>query len=247
MKEFENTIVSNTSIEKVLPSEPLNGDRNPGIPALAEFRTETSSDRRIPFSGFLTNNLLAGLPGPDFARLLPHLEPVSLFAGREVYGLGDFATHAYFPETAVITHLYLLADGSTTSAAIIGRDGMIGLSAILESSPQSYATQIAITGDALRIELEALKEEFARGRALQQILLSYTSCRLAQLSQKAVCNGRHKLDERLCTWLLMVHDRADQDRLPLSKHIEQTNQVANHVKKRVSGDVSRLIGLAIAA
>jgi len=231
MKQFENTIVATNGKKGALQGKPLNvAEQNPGLPAIVEFRCETLPERAIPFNGLLTNRVLSALPGPDFARLLPHLEPVSLLAGQDICGFGDFISLAYFPETAVITHLYLLSDGSTTSAAVIGNDGMIGLGAILESTPQSYATQVTIAGSALRIEIEALKEEFARGEALQQVLLSYTSCRLAQLSQKAVCNGRHKLEDRLCTWLLMVHDRANQDSLRLTHE-----QIAHHLGARRAG------------
>jgi len=170
----------------------------------------------VPFNGLLTNKLLTQLPGEDFARLLPHLEPVSLSCGEDLYGFEEGIRAIYFPETAVISHLYVMEDGSTTTATVIGRDGLVGLSAVLDAGTPSYYTQVIIGGSALRVEAEVIKEAFNRGGAMQRLLLSYMNARLAQLSQRAVCNGRHKLNERLCTWLLMIHDRTGDEQLPLT-------------------------------
>jgi CRP-like cAMP-binding protein len=195
------------------------------------FSRAHKSTRPVPFSGLLTNKLLTALPGEDFARLLPHLEPVSLSTGEDLYGSRGNIHHVYFPETVVISHLYFMEDGSMTSAAIIGREGVVGLSRIYGAhSPSSYLTQVTIGGNALRVETEVIRDEFARGGAMQSLLLNYTSARLAQLSQRAVCNGRHKLDERLCTWVLMIHDRAGEENLPLTHE-----EIAHHLGARRAG------------
>lgn len=183
-----------------------------------------------PFGGTLTNELLAALPGPDFARLLSYLEPVSLVSGHYLYEFGEDADFAYFPETAVVSNLYFLEDGGTAGAAIVGREGMVGLSAIFGSRPPSYWTQVTVGGCSLRVEAGVIRREFARCGALQQLLLRYTSARLAQLSQRAVCNGRHKLDARLCTWLLMIHDRVREEQLPLTHE-----DIARHIGTRRAG------------
>ena len=185
-----------------------------------------------------TNKLLSLMPGSDFALLLPHLEPASLACGEYIYGLGERSGFVYFPETAVITHLYFLKDGSTSAATVIGNDGMIGLSAIFNSAAPSCATQTTIGGTALRISAEVLKREFARVESLRQVILSYASARIAHLSQKAVCNVRHKLDERLCTWLLMVQDRAREQQLRLTHE-----QIANYLGTRRAGVSSACNGL----
>jgi CRP-like cAMP-binding protein len=232
MKEFENTTVPTGSVERPVAMVNTADIKVTDLPfsSAGEIRSGGVFDQHIPFNGLLTNKLLAALPGPDFARLLPHMEPVSLSASQNLYSFGDRVSFAYFPETVVVTHLYFLADGSTTAAALIGNEGMIGLSAIFASAPQSYATQITIAGSALRVDIDTLRQEFSRGEALQKALLSYTSVRLAQLSQKAVCNSRHRLDEKLCTWLLMVHDRAGQNRLRLTHE-----QIAHHLGARRAG------------
>lgn len=186
--------------------------------------------KQVPFNGLLSNKLLTGLPGADFARLLPHLEPVSVACGQHLYEQEAAADFAYFPETAVLSHIYFLEDGSTTEAALIGREGMVGLSAVFGSRPPTYWTEVTVAGTALRIRPEVLKQEFARSEALQRLLLAYTGARMAQLSQRAVCNCRHTVDERLCSWLLMIHDRVGDDPLPLTHE-----EIARHLGTRRAG------------
>ena len=178
----------------------------------------------------LSNKLLAALSGEAFARLFPHVEPVSLAAGADVYKAGEEIHHIYFPENVVISHLHILEDGSSVEAALIGREGIVGLSAVFNAHPPSYWTQIAVAGSALRVRKEVVKNEFARGGALQELILSYASSRLAHLSQRAVCNSRHKIVERLASWLLMVHDRAGEDQLMMTHE-----QIARHLGTRRAG------------
>jgi CRP-like cAMP-binding protein len=194
----------------------------PGINNRA--RAEAKS---IPFNGLLTNRLLARLPGEEFARLLLYMEPVSLTAGEYVYGLGDKVEFIYFPETVVISQIHLLEDGNTTEVALIGNEGVVGLSAIFGAPATNYWSQVIVAGSALRIRVEVLKEDFHRGQSIQKLLLAYTANRIAQISQRAVCNGRHTLSGRLATWLLMVHDRASESKLKLTHE-----EIARHLGAR---------------
>jgi CRP-like cAMP-binding protein len=171
----------------------------------------------------LANKILASLPAPELKRLLTFLEPVSLVSGEEIVRTNE-SDFVYFPESAVISHVCVLRDRSVTAAAMIGNDGMIGLSAILDSSPSVYRTRVMIGGAGLRVKSEVIKQEFARGQSLQRLVLSYMSKRLEQLSQRAVCNGRHRLAERLCTWLLMIDDRTEDKAIPLT-HADIANQL----------------------
>ena len=186
--------------------------------------------RPIPFDGLLTNKLLTALPGPDLARLLSYIEPISLKAGGNVYNMGEDVEFVYFPETAIISNIYSLADGDTTEAAMIGNEGMVGLSAMLDSNPPTYWTKVTIAGSALRVSREIIKQEFVRSRAMQEALLKYMNALLSHLSQRAVCNGSHHLEERLSTWLLMIHDRANGDPLPLTHE-----EIADHLGARRAG------------
>ncbi len=193
-------------------------------------RGQPDFQKPISFNGLLTNKILTALPGVEFASLLPYLEPVSLLTGQDIYVFGETIEFIYFPETAVISHHCFLEDGSTTGAAIVGREGLIGISSILDSRPASYWTQITVGGTAVRVKPDVIREAFARGGTMQRLLLAYTRARLVQLSQRAACNGRHNLQERLCTWLLMVHDRVGDD------EIMQTHEnIAHHLGARRAG------------
>lgn len=188
------------------------------------------SARPIPFDGLLTNKLLTALPGEDLARLLSYLEPVSLEAGRNVYEQGQEVNFVYFPETAIVSNRHSLEDGTTTEAAVIGHEGMVGVPAILDTRAPSYWTQVTISGSAVKCSRDIIKQEFARSPAMQEVLLKYMNALLLQLSQRAVCNGSHHLDERLSTWLLMIHDRANGDPLALTHE-----QIAEHLGTRRAG------------
>jgi CRP-like cAMP-binding protein len=113
---------------------------------------------------------------------------------------------------------------------MIGKDGLTGLSAIFAAPPAMYWTQVTLSGTALRIRAEVLQQEFARGGALQRLLLSYASARMLQLSQRAVCNGRHTVAERLSSWLLMIHDRVGDNQIQLTHE-----QIAHHLGTRRAG------------
>lgn len=184
-------------------------------------------------NGLLTNKLLSALPAEDFARLLPHLEPVSLAAGDVLYKLDEEMRHVYFPETAVVSHLYILNEGGMTEADMVGREGVIGLSTFFNAPPPAYVTEVALAGNALRARADALRPEFARCGAFQQTILRYASERIALLSRRAVCNGNHRVEERLCTWLLMMDDRAGGYPLTLTHE-----RISRHLGTRRAGVTS---------
>jgi CRP-like cAMP-binding protein len=179
----------------------------------------------LPGEG-LSNAILASLPAPELKRLLPFLDPVSLVAGDEIVRSID-SDYVYFPESAVISHLYVSRDGTATAAAVIGNDGLVGLSAILYAGSPVYSARIMIGGAGLRVKSQVIRQEFARGQSLQRLVLAYVSKRMEQVSQRAVCNGRHRLAERLCTWLLMIDDRVEARAIPLT-HAD----LANHLGAR---------------
>lgn len=234
MNRFES---KNNSLREDARAGYRSADTASGARLLIEESSRIKPEQRFikpaSFNGLLTNKILTALPGADFARLLPHLEPVSLAFGEELYGLGGSIRSVYFPETAVISHVHLLADGSTAEFAMVGREGMAGIFAVLASNHPSYCTQVLVAGSALRTSTEVIKQEFARGGALQRLLLSYTAARLAHLSQRAVCNGRHRVEERLCSWLLMVHDRAGDNQLTFTH-----DEIARHLGTRRAGITS---------
>lgn len=181
----------------------------------------------------LTNKLLSGLPAEDFSRLFQHLEPVSLSANQVLYKLDEEQHFAYFPEAAVVSHLYILSEGGMTEADMVGREGMVGLSAVFDAPTPAYLTEVTLAGTALRVRAEVLRQEFARGGAFQRSLLKYAGARIALLSRRAVCNGNHRVEERLCTWLLMMYDRAGETPLALTHE-----RISRHLGTRRAGVTS---------
>ena len=167
----------------------------------------------------LANRVLNSLPAEDFARLLPHLEPVTLGPGEALCAVGDVAQFVYFPENVVVSHFHVLSDGGTVEAAMIGREGLVGLSPLLAPQPQDYWTQVTIPGVALRARAAELRQEFARAGELQRLVLGYANDRMAQMSQRVVCCVRHTVERRLCSWLLMLCDRTQEDQLPLTHEL----------------------------
>src|SRR5687767_14105407 len=142
------------------------------------------------FTGVLSNKLITSLAGPDFATLLPHLEPVTLNVGDELYAFGENIEVIYFPETAVLSQVSYLTDGSATEVAVVGNEGVVGLSGLFGSQPSMYWTKVTIAGAALRASLHSLSDEFRRGKSFQSRILAYANTYLNQVSQRVVCNSR---------------------------------------------------------
>src|SRR5919199_2846545 len=157
----------------------------PDYNSTAAARGATPSPRTVAFDGLLTNKILTGLPGEDFARLLPHMEPVELSCDQNLYFLGDPPEFVYFPESAVVSHLHVLSDGGTIEADMIGREGLTGLSAVFNSNPPDRWTKVLIGGSALRVRAEVMRHEFSLGGGLQRCLLAYASWRLGHGAQRA--------------------------------------------------------------
>jgi len=191
---------------------------------------QQQTPRTVAFDGLLTNKILTGLSGADFARLLPYMEPVSLACDESLYFLGDPPDFVYFPENAVVSHMHVLSDGGTIEADMIGREGLTGLSSVFNCDSPDRWTKVTIAGSALRVRAEVMREQFSHCGGLQQSLLAYAAARLAHVAQRAVCNGLHSVEQRLCSWLLMLQDRAGDERLPLTHE-----RIARHLGTRRAG------------
>lgn len=176
------------------------------------------------------NHLLAALPKIDLERLLPHLTLVSLPLGTALYESGVMLQHGYFPVDSIVSLLYVMADGASAEIAVVGNDGVVGVSLFMggESTPSRAVVQSA--GHAYRLEAERLRAEFALAGALQPLLLRYTQALLTQMAQTAVCNRRHSLDQQLCRWLLL-----SLDRLPSNELIMTQELIANMLGVRREG------------
>jgi CRP-like cAMP-binding protein len=161
------------------------------------------------------NRLLAVLSSAEYERLAPHLEPAPLALSQVLFRPDDRLRHVYFPTTAIVSLLTSLEDGSGMEVGLVGRDGLVGVSAFLGGHETKVAT-VQAAGASLRLEVGQLQAEFARGGTLQSALLRYTHALMTQVSQSVVCNARHHVEARLARWLLMFHDRAARDEFELT-------------------------------
>jgi CRP-like cAMP-binding protein len=165
------------------------------------------------------NHLLAALPAPDFERLDPHLELVALPLGEALYEPGVMLRHVYFPIDSIVSLLYVMSDGASAEIAVVGNDGVVGVSLFMggETTPSRAVVQSA--GRGYRLEGELLKDEFNRAGAMQHLLLRYTQALLTQMAQTAVCNRHHSLDQQLCRWLLLSLDRLPSNELVMTQEL----------------------------
>ena len=165
------------------------------------------------------NLILAALPAADYTRLLPQLELVEMGLGHSVYESGGHLKHVYFPIEGIVSLLYVTQGGSSAELAVVGREGMIGVSLFMggETTPNRAVVQSACR--AYRLPAQVLKAHFAEGGALQLILLKFTQALITQISQTAVCNLHHTVDQQLCRWLLLSLDRLPENRLQMTQEL----------------------------
>jgi CRP-like cAMP-binding protein len=165
------------------------------------------------------NLLLAALPAGDYAALAPSLEHVAMPLGQVVYESGGRQGYVYFPVSSIVSLLYVLADGASAEIAVTGREGLVGIALFMggETTPSRAVVQSA--GEGYRLRAAVLKREFERGGALQQLLLRYTQALITQMTQTAVCNRHHSVDQQLCRWLLLSLDRLPGNELVMTQEL----------------------------
>ena len=165
------------------------------------------------------NQLLAALPAGDLKRLLPHLEAVKLPLGLVIFESGSKSRHLYFPASGIVSLLYTMENGASTEIAVIGNEGVVGIALFMggESTPSRAVVQSA--GQGYRMKAAVVKAEFERGGPLQQLLLRYTQALIAQMTQTAVCNRHHAVDQQLCRWLLLSLDRLPSNELNMTQEL----------------------------
>lgn len=171
--------------------------------------------RRIPIPG--ENRLLTALPEREFDRLRPRLEETALGLKQVLYEADRPIEHVYFPRTGVISLVIDMADGLTVEVGTVGNEGMVGTPVFLgaEKSPTKAFSQVP--GDCLRMRAEDFREEIGNGGPLPDLIRRYTQAMVNQISQSVACNHLHSVQERMCRWLLMTHDRVESDEFPLTQ------------------------------
>ena len=165
------------------------------------------------------NHLLAALSVAELKRVRSKLEEVDMPLGEIVYESGRTLDHVYFPTTCIVSLLYVLESGASAEIAVVGYEGVVGVSLFMggETTPNRAVVQSA--GSAYRLPAAIIQQEFRRGGAMQHLMLRYTQSLLTQMAQTAVCNRHHSVDQQLCRWLLLSIDRLTDPEITMTQEL----------------------------
>ncbi len=165
------------------------------------------------------NHLLATLPRDEYEQIFDQLELVYLPLGDAICEPYIEMKHVYFPVDSIVSLLCVMEDGGSAEIAVVGFEGIVGVSLFMggESTPSRAVVQSS--GYAFRLPGNILKNAFYRAGPMQRLLLRYTQALLTQMAQTAVCNRHHTLDQQLCRWLLLSHDRLTSPELYMTQEL----------------------------
>jgi len=190
------------------------------------------------FPTAVNNRLLASLPREEFERLQPCLEPVSLDLKRELYQPNVPIEFVYLPLGGVYSLLSLTSAGELIEVGTVGNEGMVGLPVFLGAKQIPGIAMVQIPADALRMRAEDLRTQVSPGTALYEVLHRYTQALFNLISQSALCNRVHSIEQRCCRWLLLTHHRVGTDEFRLTH--EFLSQMLGVRRAGVSGVAARL-------
>lgn len=164
------------------------------------------------------NLLLAALPADEYKRILPHLDIVPLKLKSLIHRAGDPIEHVYFPGGGFCSMLTVLKDGGMVEVATIGREGMVGVSAVLDGNPVSSTSMVqGETEICYRMKADAFRREMDRRGVFYELLTHYAQALVGFIMQSTACNAVHSVEQRLARWLLMARDRMGSDEFPLTQ------------------------------
>ena len=165
------------------------------------------------------NRLLASLPDAEYETLLPRLERTPMPLGMAVYESGSAQGFVYFPTDSIVSLLYVLENGASTEIAVTGSEGLVGIALFMggESTPSRAVVQSA--GNGYRVRGSVLKKLFESSGEVQHLLLRFTQALITQMTQTAVCNRHHTVDQQLCRWLLLMLDRLASDEVRMTQEL----------------------------
>jgi CRP-like cAMP-binding protein len=170
-------------------------------------------------SAIIENRLLAALPPSEYQRLMEKMQPVSFSLGEVVYEFGGQLEFVYFPTNSIVSLLYTMENGTSAEMGLTGNDGVVGIALFMGGGTMPNRAVVQSAGDALRLSAKDLTAEFVRGGEFQRLLLRYTQALITQISQTAVCNRLHSVEQQLCRWLLLSHDRINTDELVMTQEL----------------------------
>ena len=165
------------------------------------------------------NHLLATLSETCPGLWLPFLEPVELPLGMVLYESGGHLSHVYFPTTAIVSLLFVMENGAPAEIAVVGNEGIVGISIFMGGDTTPNRAVVQSGGKGFRLKTEALLKEFNKAGPVMHLLLRYTQALITQMSQTAVCNRHHSLDQQLCRWLLLSLDRLNSNNLVMTQEL----------------------------
>lgn len=165
------------------------------------------------------NHLLAALPDTEWQRWVPRLERVSMPLGQVLLESGSSLSHVYFPTTSIVSLLYVMENGAPAEIAVVGYEGIVGIALFLGGESTHSRAVVQSAGEGYRLRAAIIKEEFDRSVAVMHLLLRYTQALITQMSQTAVCNRHHSVDQQLCRWLLLSLDRLDGSELVMTQEL----------------------------
>jgi CRP-like cAMP-binding protein len=165
------------------------------------------------------NHLLSETTVDVQQRIFPHLEWVELPLGKVLYESGDILRFVYFPTDSIVSLLYVMESGASAEISVIGNDGMVGVSLFMGGDSTTNRAVVQSAGGAYRLSSQRLKDEFNRHGAFLNLMLRYTQSLITQMSQTAVCNRHHSIDQQLCRWLLLSMDRLPSNQLHMTQEL----------------------------
>ena len=165
------------------------------------------------------NHLLAALPAEIFERISPHLELISMPLGEVLYESGGQLQHVYFPTTAIVSLHYLLESGASAEIAGVGNEGVLGISLFMGGNTTPSLATVQTAGCGYRLKGRLIMEEFYRAGPMMRLMLRYTQALMTQISQTAVCNRHHSIEQQLCRWLLLTLDRLPSQELTITQEL----------------------------
>ncbi|MFT6916958.1 MAG: CRP-like cAMP-binding protein [Motiliproteus sp.] len=165
------------------------------------------------------NHILAALPAVEFESLRTHLELVPMPLGALLYEPGLELQYAYFPTTSIVSLHYVLESGASAETAGVGNEGVVGVALFMGGNSTASSAVVQTAGYAYRLENRILMREFNRSGLLQRVLLRYTQALITQISQNAVCNRYHSLEQQFCRWLLLTLDRLSSSELVVTHEL----------------------------
>jgi CRP-like cAMP-binding protein len=165
------------------------------------------------------NHLLAALHRDVLERLIPDLELVEMPLGMVLYESGDTLRHVYFPTDSIVSLLYVMESGASAEISVVGNDGVIGVALFMGGESTTSRAIVQSAGSAYRVLGKRFKEEFNRHGEMLQLMLRYSQALITQMSQTAVCNRHHSIDQQLCRWLLLSLDRLSGSQLAMTQEL----------------------------